>query len=470
MLLIFSVLFNYTIGSLINKVDNRSDIHKQYFVIGIVANLVILCYYKYAGFFANISNDLFGSHITLGKIVLPLAISFFTLQQISYLFDAYRGEAKQFDFISYAASVTFFPHLIAGPIVRYRDLVPQFSLAAVNKRYNSLDLVVGLTIFSIGLFKKVVLGDTIAVHANTAFATVAAGGSATLLEAWGAVMAFNFQIYFDFSGYSDMAIGLARLFGIRLPINFDSPYKAVNFIDFWRRWHITLTNFMRDCLYFPLGGSRKGVPRQYLNIMIIMLICGLWHGAGWTFVLWGGLHGLYIVINHLWLSLRRRWGHDLDHPTWYGTIFARCITLSALLFSIAIFRADNLHTAWSMIKGLAGCHGVILPVYHLKAFGLGFLEPVLAGWNIQVGTTSLLGRYPLEGMLICWLIVWFMPNTQEIMSRAEPALHYHLQASEGTWTWLRWRPTPFWALVCGILATLALIMMAKPNPFLYYQF
>jgi alginate O-acetyltransferase complex protein AlgI len=470
MLLIFSVLFNFTIGTLINNVDKRPHIHKKFLIIGIVGNLVILCYYKYTGFFANTFNDLFGSQFNLGKIVLPLAISFFTLQQVSYLIDAYRGEAKHFDFISYAASVTFFPHLIAGPIVRYRDLVPQFSLAAVSKRYNTLDLVVGLTIFSIGLFKKVILGDTIAVHANTAFAGVAAGAQATFLEAWGAVMAFNFQIYFDFSGYSDMAIGLARIFGIRLPINFNSPYKAVNFVDFWRRWHITLTMFMRDYLYFPLGGSRKGVPRQYLNIMIIMLIIGLWHGAGWTFVLWGGLHGLYIVINHLWLSWRRRWGHDLTPPTWYGTVCARCLTMAALLVSVAIFRADNLHTAWSMIKGMVGCHGVVLPVYHLRALGLAYWEPVLAGWHIQVGSTSMLGPYPLEGMLLCWLIVWFLPNTQEIMSRAEPALHYQLQASEGTWTWLRWRPTPIWALVCGILATSALIMIAKPNPFLYYQF
>ena len=159
------------------------------------------------------------------------------------------------------------------------------------KSYNSTDLVVGLTIFFMGLFKKVILGDTIAVHANMAFSAAAVGAQATFLEAWGAVMAFNFQIYFDFSGYSDMAIGLARIFGIRLPINFNSPYKAVNFIDFWRRWHITLTSFIRDYLYFPLGGSRKGVPRQYLNIMIIMLICGLWHGAGWTFVIWGGCMG-----------------------------------------------------------------------------------------------------------------------------------------------------------------------------------
>jgi alginate O-acetyltransferase complex protein AlgI len=469
-LLILSIIFNFMIGLIINKTYNQPFYHKKVLIIGIIANLCLLCYFKYAGFFVNTINDLFSSQINIGNIFLPLAISFFTLQQISYLIDAYHGEAKQFDFISYTASVTFFPHLIAGPIVRYRDLVPQFSRAPVMKSCNSTDLVVGLTIFFIGLFKKVMLGDTIAVHANTAFFAAAVGAQATFLEAWGAVMAFNFQIYFDFSGYSDMAIGLARIFGIRLPINFDSPLKAVNFIDFWRRWHITLTSFIRDYLYFPLGGSRKGVPRQYLNIMIIMLICGLWHGAGWTFVIWGGVHGLYIVINHLWLTLRRHWGHDLAHPTWYGTALARCITMAALLFSMAIFRANNLHTSWLMIKGLAGLNGVLVPELHLNLWGLGFLQPVLPGWGIQVGTISLLGPYPLEWLIFCWLIVSFMPNTQEIMSRAEPALHYHLQEAAGTWAWLRWRPTPAWALACGLLAVITVLMMAKPSPFLYFQF
>ena len=241
MLLILSVIFNFMIGIIINKTNNQPYYHKIFLIFGITANLCLLCYFKYAGFLINTINNISGFQINIGNIVLPLAISFFTLQQVSYLIDAYHGEAKQFDFISYAASVTFFPHLIAGPIVRYRDLVPQFSRDSVMKSYDPTDLVVGLTIFFIGLFKKVILGDTIAVHANMAFSAAAVGAQATFLEAWGAVMAFNFQIYFDFSGYSDMAIGLARIFGIRLPINFDSPYKAVNFIDFWRRWHITLT-------------------------------------------------------------------------------------------------------------------------------------------------------------------------------------------------------------------------------------
>jgi alginate O-acetyltransferase complex protein AlgI len=470
LLLVFSIGFNFAVGSLINQNRHRPSLHKLFLVAGVMANISLLGYFKYVGFFSSIVNDIFALRLDLGNIVLPLAISFFTLQQVSYLIDAYRGEAPHFDFISYAASVTFFPHLIAGPIVRYRDLVPQFARAALARPYVSLDLVVGLTIFFIGLFKKVILGDTIGVHANTAFAAVALGARPTFLEAWGAVMSYLFQMYFDFSGYSDMAIGLARIFGLRFPINFNSPLKAVNFIDFWRRWHITLTNFIRDYLYFPLGGSRKGLSRQYLNIMIIMLLCGLWHGAGWTFVAWGGLHGLYIIVNHLWLSLRRRWGQDLDHPTWYGTVLARGLTFAALLASVALIRADSLPSSWLMVKGLAGLHGVLLPETHLRVWGLGFLEPYLVGPAIQVGHLSLLGSYPLEWLGFCWFIVTFMPNTQEIMSRFEPALHYQLRDSHGPWTWLRWRPTPVWALVCGILGTLSLLMMARPNPFLYFQF
>lgn len=469
-LLVFSILFNYGIGIIINKACDQPYFHRKVLIIGITANLMLLGYFKYAGFLGKIVNDVSGTHINWGNIVLPLAISFFTLQQVSYLIDAYRGEAKKFDFISYMASVSFFPHLIAGPIVRYRDLVPQFSQELVNKFYNSTDLAVGLTIFIMGLFKKVILADTVAVHANLAFAAATAGAQVTLLEAWGAVVAFSFQVYFDFSGYSDMAIGLGRIFGIRLPVNFNSPYKSVNFIDFWRRWHITLTDFMRDYIYFPLGGSRKGVERQYLNIMIIMLICGLWHGAGWTFVIWGGMHGLYIVINHIWLRLRRYWGQDLAHPTWYGTAMAQLITFAAFQLSMAIFRADNLKASWVIIKGMAGLNGVLLPELHLNLYGLGFLVPRLSGWHIQVGDITLLGSYAMEWLILCWFIVWFMPNTQEIMSRVEPALGYRLKETEGTWTWLRWRPTPAWALACGVLAVVSLFMIARPSPFLYFQF
>jgi D-alanyl-lipoteichoic acid acyltransferase DltB (MBOAT superfamily) len=437
---------------------------------GVAANLILLGYFKYAGFFAEIINDLSGSKINFGNIVLPLAISFFTLQQISYLVDAYRGEAEKIDFLSYAASVSFFPHLIAGPIVRYRDLIPQFSPGPIDKAYNLTDLGVGLTIFFIGLFKKVILGDTSAMHANIAFAAVSAGNSLTFLEAWGAVLAFSFQIYFDFSGYSDMAIGLGRIFGIRLPINFNSPLKAVNFIDFWRRWHITLTDFIRDYIYFPLGGSRKGVARQYLNIMIIMLILGLWHGAKWSFVIWGGIHGLYIVINHFWRRQRHYFYAGSGSPTWWGTALALTITFAAYGLSVAVFRADSLQGTWVIIQGMMGLNGVVLPANHLKLYGLDFLGPHLLAWQVQVGEITRLKPYVMEWFILCWFIVWFMPNTQEVMSRAEPALGYYLQESEGTWAWLRWRPTPSWALVCSVMAIAALIMIARPSPFLYFQF
>ena len=327
-----------------------------------------------------------------------------------------------------------------------------------------------LTIFFVGLFKKVILADSIAVSTNMAFSAAAAGQPLTLLEGWGATVTFNFQVYFDFSGYSDMAIGLGRIFGIRLPINFNSPYKSANFIEFWRRWHITLTGFIRDYVYFPLGGSRKSLAQQCLNIMIIMFIIGLWHGAGWTYIIWGGIHGLYLVINLLWRRLQRFVGYELDHPTWYGLALAKLITFVGLLISVAVFRADSLWSSWAIIKGMVGLNGILLPEYHLNLYGLGFLVPNLLNWHIQVGNITLLAPYVMEWIILCGFVVWFMPNTQEIMSRVEPALGYYLKDTEGTWAWLCWRPTPIWALVCGVMAVASLIMIAQPNAFLYFQF
>jgi D-alanyl-lipoteichoic acid acyltransferase DltB (MBOAT superfamily) len=468
-LLVLSVLFNFGIGTIINKTFDRPTYHKMALIVGITCNISLLGYYKYAGFLVNIINEMSGAHFNLGKIFLPLAISFFTLQQISYLVDAYRGKTTKFNFLSYAASVTFFPHLIAGPIVRYRDLVPQFSRSS-PQAVLSLDLAVGLTLFFLGLFKKVILADHLAKYVGPAFAAAAAGRPVTFLEAWVAGMAFIIQIYFDFSAYSDMAIGLGRIFGIRLPVNFNSPLKAVNFMDFWRRWHITLSDFVRDYIYFPLGGSRKGVGRQYLNIMIIFFLVGLWHGAGWTYIIWGSVHGLFIVINHFWHRLRRYWGHNLENPTWYGTALAIALTFTTLSATMALFRADNLNAALIMLKGMAGLHGVVLPSFLLEGWGLQSLIPVLTGWGFKVGGLALLKGYAFEWLTFYFFIIFFMPNTQEIMSRFEPCLDYHLKETEGTWKWLRWRPTVAWAGLTGVLALAALLLMGKPNPFLYFQF
>jgi alginate O-acetyltransferase complex protein AlgI len=468
-LLILSLLFNFGIGASINKIYDKPVLRKLLLIFGIICNILTLAYYKYSVFVINIFNEVSGKHIDPGKIFLPLAISFFTLQQISYLVDAYRGQTSKFNFISYAASVTFFPHLIAGPIVRYRDLVPQFSRTCPQPA-NYLNLAVGLTLFFMGLFKKVILADHLTQYVDPAFAAANLGRPVSFLEAWTANMAFFMEIYLDFSGYSDMAIGLGRIFGVRLPVNFNSPLKSINFMDFWRRWHITLSEFARDYLYFPLGGSRKGLPRQYINIMIIMTIVGLWHGAAWTLILWGALHGLFILINHVWLTMRRAWGHDFSHPTRLGTWSARILTFLCAAGANALFRADDLSAALVMLKGLVGLNGIILESQKLRFLGLENLIPVLTGWGIQVGTLPLLKGYALEYLLVYLCIIFFCPNTQEIMSRFEPCLDFQLKENEGTWPWLKWKPTMSWAWLTGFIALLSMLLMGRPNPFLYFQF
>ncbi len=293
-LLVGSVAFNYGLGQRLRARPSRWVLG-----FGIAANLGAIGYFKYANFFLDNVNALTGGGLEIGTIVLPLAISFFTFQQIAYLIEAHRGDIAEHDFLSYALFVTFFPQLIAGPIVRFNEVVPQFAAERFG-RLGSRDLALGATLFVIGLGKKVLLADSLARAASPVFQAAELGLPVAPVEAWTAALAYSFQLYFDFSGYSDMAIGLACLFGIRLPWNFASPYKATSVIEFWRRWHMTLSRFLRDYLYIPLGGNRKGPARRTVNLMIVMLLGGLWHGAGWSFVIWGGLHGLYLCVNSAW--------------------------------------------------------------------------------------------------------------------------------------------------------------------------
>ncbi len=246
-----------------------------------------------------------GLDLALGTVVLPIGISFFTFQKIAFLVDAYRGRVDRLNFIDFVLFVTFFPQLIAGPIVHHSEVMRQFR---DQTPLSTQTVALGVTIFTIGLAKKVLLADTAALFASPLFDAVAAGARPDMLAAWGSALAYTAQLYFDFSGYSDMAIGGGLLFGIRLPVNFASPYKAESIIEFWHRWHITLSRFLREYLYIPLGGNLKGPSRRFVNLLITMLLGGLWHGAGWTFVVWGALHGFYLVVNHLWRALRQHFG------------------------------------------------------------------------------------------------------------------------------------------------------------------
>jgi len=298
LLLLGSIGLNHRIGQALTRSRSMGLL-----VLGVAANLLTIGVFKYTGLLMETLAALGATGVPGIELLLPLGISFFTFQQIGWLVDIRRGKARARTLLEHALYVAFFPQLIAGPIVRHHELVPQFRRTEMGAR-SAHNLAVGLALLAIGLFKKVVLADSAAVFATPVFAGADAGATPAFAEAWIAAIAFSLQVYFDVSGYADMAIGLARLFGVVLPANFDSPYRSTSIIDFWRRWHMTLSRFLRDYLYIPLGGNRKGAARTRINLMLTLLLGALWHGAGWTFMLWGGLHGAYLLINHGWRRLR----------------------------------------------------------------------------------------------------------------------------------------------------------------------
>ncbi|MBX2836276.1 MAG: MBOAT family protein [Gammaproteobacteria bacterium] len=482
LLITASVLWNYGVGQALMRTPRNLVRRRQWLLAaGITMNLGCIAWFKYAGFFVASANTILGSEIHLHHIVLPLAISFFTFQQIAYLVDTYRDSEGERSFSRYALFVTFFPQLIAGPIVHHKDMLPQFAAHTGLKLQN---LILGSTLFFIGLFKKVIVADGVAPYSDTVFGLAATGVELSFLEAWTGALAYSLQLYFDFSGYSDMAIGLGCLFGIRLPLNFNSPYKACSIIDFWRRWHMTLSRFLKDYLYIPLGGSQRGPTRTYVNLMIVMLLGGLWHGAGWTFVIWGGIHGLYLLINHAW----RRWGWSLEG--FVGRVFAQSLTLLAVVVAWVVFRAESMESAGRVLAGMAGFNGVAVPIEWstksasvvalLTNAGIEFktltnMGPlftplrdvaVLSGAQIQVDSVGTVTALLSLSVPIFFALFW--PNTQQWMHRYEPALTQ--TAPNLLSRWLAWRVNPAFAIVSAVVAAYACFGGTGASQFLYFQF
>ncbi|WP_416897460.1 MAG: MBOAT family O-acyltransferase [Minwuia sp.] len=349
-LIVGSILINFALGRAIER--NRS---KPLMVVGVTINLLALGWFKYANFLAENVEWATGAEIGLPEIVLPLAISFFTFQQISYLVDAYRGETHPHSFIQYAAFVSFFPQLIAGPILQQKRTMQEF---AGPKAFHvtAEGLGFGLMIFIAGMAKKLLIADPMGTIATPLF-DHALENPLSLEQAWTAALAYSFQLYFDFSGYSDMAIGLAMMVSIRLPVNFNSPYRAVNIADFWRRWHMTLSGFLRDYLYIPLGGNRHGPSRTYVNLFIVMVLGGLWHGAGWTFIIWGALHGGYLLLHRFFAHRIKPHlpGAEALAPVW--TVISWALTMVLVVIAWVVFRADTLDAAINVWTGMAGMGG-----------------------------------------------------------------------------------------------------------------
>ncbi len=345
-LILISIICNYVIGYILGKGTVKIS-RKFLFIIGISFNIGLLAYYKYFDFFISNINSGFQTNIPLLHLVLPLGISFFSFTQIAYLVDSYRRESTEYNFQNYVLFVTFFPHLIAGPILHHNEMMPQFSHIR-NKIINWKNISIGLLLFAIGLVKKVIVADTFAVWATNGFDYTSA---LTFFEAWIASLSYTLQLYFDFSGYTDMAIGIALLFNIKLPANFNSPYKSLNIQEFWRRWHITLGRFLTKYLYIPLGGNRKGSARTYINLFFVFLISGIWHGAGWTFIIWGVLHGLASVINRYWQSFNVKMNKFL---AWF-------ITFNFINVAWVFFRASSWEDAIKVLSGMIGLNGFALP-------------------------------------------------------------------------------------------------------------
>ena len=468
LLLTGSILFNYFMGGSIARAIASGDRKHAGRALwtAIAANLALLAYYKYANFFVDNLNAFSGSGLSLGQIILPLGISFFTFTQIAFLVDAWQGKVREYSLVHYGLFVTYFPHLIAGPVLHHGEMMPQFAKLSTY-RLNPEDVAAGLTMFTLGLFKKVMIADEVAVYVTPIFDAARTGVPLSALEAWSGALAYTFQLYFDFSGYSDMAIGLSLLFGVRLPLNFDSPYKAVNIIDFWRRWHMTLSRFLRDYLYIPLGGNRKGATRRHINLFVTMLLGGLWHGAGWTFVLWGGLHGLYLVINHAWQTLVARAGLCSGPSTRAGRMLSCLVTFLAVVVGWVLFRAETMSAATIMLKGMAGLNGFALPDAWAVKWG------ATGAWLQAHGAEFTNARELVPGGLINWLvillgIVWLAPNTQQIMSRAQPALGMVADAVHRGW--MRWKPSALAAVPVAVLFLICVFNLHKKSEFLYFQF
>lgn len=464
-----SIAFNYSMGIMLARESARPEQQRRLalLVFGVGANLLLLAYFKYFNFFMESARVVLDANWHFDEIILPLGISFFTFTQIAFLVDAWRGEAKEFNFVHYGLFVTYFPHLIAGPVLHHREMMPQFGRAETY-RLDWENIAVGLTIFAFGIFKKVVLADGVAPHANAVFQAAADGESLTLLDAWGGSLAYSMQLYFDFSGYSDMAIGLSRMFGVNLPLNFNSPYKALSISDFWRRWHMTLSRFLRDYLYIALGGNRYGRLRRYGNLLVTMVLGGLWHGAGWTFVVWGTLHGVYLVVNHAWRKLMELLG--LKHtPRRWSRAMAWLVTFMSVVVAWVFFRADSIATAFSILHAMVGGNGLVLPPEWVNGLHWRAVQLLSAA---GVPTGKLFGEF---ADLLSWVTVGMLlivatraPNTQEIMAGFGPALDFTRQPHERSR--LAFRIDASWLVVTVILLAAALTRGEAISEFLYFQF
>jgi D-alanyl-lipoteichoic acid acyltransferase DltB (MBOAT superfamily) len=467
-LLIGSIVFNFLVGGQIQRAyaARRERAVSVWVTIGVGVDLGLLGWFKYANFFVDNINAVTGAGIQLWHIALPLAISFFTFQKIAYLIDSARGDARKMTFNEFALFASFFPQLIAGPIVHYKEIVPQIQ----GRLFGTLiwrNMMVGLVIFAIGLFKKVVIADTVSLYANPLYGAAHHGATPTLIGGWLAAATYTCQLYFDFSGYSDMAIGLGRMLGVKLPLNFHSPLRARNVAEYWRRWHMTLQRFILAYLFQPLAlklnrwaamRGMKGWSAVWLAIcfptLVTFILVGAWHGAGWTFVVFGLLHGIYLSVIELDKERRaqlrrklRKVGKKLPEPGRLSIASDHVLTIAAVMFANVVFRALTLSDAWRIWGGMVGFGGAAWSAPYL-------------GWEL------------FALLALCALIIALFPNTQQIMGRFDPAYNWDewREVARPPLQW-EWKPNFVGIMLAGLVLTLGIVTIARGEAvFLYFNF
>jgi D-alanyl-lipoteichoic acid acyltransferase DltB (MBOAT superfamily) len=468
-LLLISIAFNYVIGAWMQRARaaQRPGQVRAVLVVGVLADVLFLGWFKYANFVVDNVNWVTGSHIQLDHIALPLAISFFTFQKIAYLIDTARGETRPVGILDFSLFAAFYPQLIAGPIVHFREVMPQLQKPLFGKLI-ARNLMVGLVLFSIGLFKKTVIADTFAIYVNPLYEAVRQGHELSLISAWAAGVSYTFQLYFDFSGYSDMAIGLGRMLGVKLPLNFHSPLRAASIIDYWRRWHMTLQRFVVAYIFLPLSLrlTRVAASRDLtrwtgfllgtgLPIFITFVILGLWHGAGWTFVLFGAAHGIYLCVNEAWRVYQadrrrklKRAGRPLPSPKPWDAVACHLMTLLAVVYANVMFRAATPGDAARIWRSMTG-------------FGTGQFMP--EEWT-NSGLVAVL--------VVAGGLVFLMPNSQQIMGRFDPALNWRewRDIARPPIRW-RWSPSPVGLVFAGLTLFLGVAFIERgQSVFLYFNF
>lgn len=481
-LLVSSITINFLIARIIKK-------NKLVLLLGLAFNIGLIAYFKYANFFIDNVNILFNQSILLERIILPLAISFFTFQQISYLVDAYRGLVDKYSFLHYCLFVTFFPQLIAGPIVHHKEIIPQFYKKNFLK-LRSKNIFIGLSLFSLGLFKKVIFADGMSIYASAAFDAAENSVILSIYEAWLGSLAYTMQLYFDFSGYSDMALGLAIMFGFKLPVNFYSPYKATNIADFWRRWHITLSRMIREYLWDPISltMTRIAVRSQFgfLRFFIATSLAptlftffwiGLWHGAGWNFIVFGMLHGTYITTYNLWAQLKQKYKYlNFITNKAFASFLARLLTFVCVIVGWIFFRAESFNGATSILSSMFGLNKISVPQSVVTFSGIS------KEWYLDNGfifdglfSNGVMGNQPINAISYITILIAFcylMPNCVQLFNRYKCfIITYPDQPIMGKlFNHLKWLPSLRWAIASACIFCIAVMSLLKESEFLYFQF